>query len=61
MATPIGADMEQDHVTGRVYKVSSIAGGGVSIVFHVDADDADMALGFIHLRGQTVQLSLRIP
>jgi hypothetical protein len=38
--------------------VSSIAGGGVSIVFHVDPEDAAMALGYYSLRGQTMKLSL---
>jgi hypothetical protein len=57
----MGDDLSQDHVTGRVYKVSSIQGGGVSLVFHVDPDDADMALGYMHLRGQTVELRLSFP
>ena len=56
-----GPDMEQDAVLGRVFKVSSLANGEVSLVFHVDALDADMALGYIHLRGKTVRLSLTLP
>ena len=45
---------------GRLYKVSSLANGEVSIVFHVEASDADMALSFLHLRGVAVKLSLEI-
>jgi hypothetical protein len=41
--------------------VSSIAGGGVSIVFHVDPEDASMALGYFELRGKTMKLSLAFP
>ena len=53
--------MTEESVSGRVFKVSSIAGGGVSIVFHVNPEDADRALGFMHLRGQTVELTLTQP
>ena len=56
----MGPDMAQDSVKGRVFKVSSLATGEVSIVFHVNAEDADMALGFMHLRGVAVKMSLEI-
>jgi hypothetical protein len=48
----------QDAVRGQVYKVSSLASGGVSIVFHVDPADTNMAMGYLHLRGLTVKLTL---
>jgi hypothetical protein len=40
--------------------VASLANGEVSLIFHVDPEDADTALGFLHLRGRTVSLSLGI-
>lgn len=43
-----------------MFKVSSLANGEVSVVFHVNPEDADMALGFLHLRGTTVELALTI-
>lgn len=52
--------MNQDGVKGRVFKVSSLANGQVSLVFHVNPEDADMALGYLHLRGVTVKLSLEL-
>jgi hypothetical protein len=60
LARPAGPDLNQDAITGRVYKVGSLANGEVSIVFHVESTDADMALGLLHLRGTTVKLSLEI-
>ena len=59
--TPRVLDVDNASVTGRLFKISSIAGGGVSIVFHVNPEDADTALGFMHLRGQTIELGLTIP
>jgi hypothetical protein len=44
-----------------VFKVSSLASGEVSLVFHVNPEYADTALGYLHLRGTTVELSLTIP
>jgi hypothetical protein len=44
-----------------VFKVSSLANGQVSLVFHVNPEHADTALGYLKLRGTTVQLSLAIP
>lgn len=40
--------------------MGSLASGEVSIVFHVEAGDADMALSLIHLRGVPVKLSLEL-
>ena len=47
-------------MTARVFKVSSLANGEVSLVFHVDGKDADMALGYLRLRGVAVKLSLTL-
>ena len=55
-----GPDLDQDEVTARVFKVSSLANGEVSLVFHVDGKDADMALGYLRLRGVAVKLALTI-
>jgi hypothetical protein len=44
-----------------VYRVQSLASGQVSLIFHVNAESADTALAFVHLRGKTVELSLTIP
>jgi hypothetical protein len=52
--------MNQDSVKGRLYKVSSLANGEVSIVFHAEASDAEMAWSLLQLRGVSVKLSLEI-
>lgn len=46
---------------GQLFKVSSLANGQVSLVFHVVHSDADSALRLMHLRGVTVELALTIP
>jgi hypothetical protein len=44
----------------RLFKVSSLANGEVSVVFHVDTADADFALGLHRLRGQPVKLEMTL-
>lgn len=46
---------------GQVYKVSSLANGEVSVVFHVRGEDAEAALKFLALRGRTLKLELSKP
>jgi hypothetical protein len=42
----------------RLYKVSSLANGQVSLVFHVEESDAGAALAMHHLRGHPVRLAV---
>jgi hypothetical protein len=58
---PTQPDHEPEAVRGQIYKVSSLANGQVSVIFHVDPADTDKGLGFMHLRGKTVNLSLTLP
>jgi hypothetical protein len=41
-----------------VFKVSSLASGEVSVVFHVPSSDADVALGLHHLRDKPVTVEI---
>jgi len=42
----------------RVFKVSSLANGEVSLVFHVEEEDADVALGLRRTRGMTLNVRI---
>jgi len=41
-----------------LFKVSGLANGSVSVVFHVPSEAADMGLGLHHLRGEPVTIEV---
>jgi hypothetical protein len=46
-------------LNARLFKVSSLASGEVSLVFHVDTADANAALALHHRRGKSVKVDVR--
>jgi hypothetical protein len=51
-------DPDQSKIPAHLFKVSGLANGAVSVVFHVPFEHADMALGLHHLRGQAISFEI---